>query len=340
MIAELWRPESVYLNTASYGLPPEPAWQALQAALADWRGGRTSWEGWMEATDAARRAFARLVGARPEDVATGATVSGLIGTIAASLPAGTRVLAPEGDFTSLLFPFLVQEPRGVEVRLAPLATLAEAVDARTDLVAFSAVQSATGEVAAHEKIVAAARHHGALTLVDATQACGWLPIDAGSFDALACAAYKWLLSPRGTAFLALSERLAERVVPHQAGWYAAEDWPGGYYGAPLRLAASARRFDTSPAWFSWIGAAPALEVLNDIGVAAIHEHDVRLANRFRAGLGLPPGDSAIVSADMPGAEERFARANVIAAVRTGHLRASFHLYNAEADVDAALEALT
>ena len=36
----LWQPETVYLNTATYGLPPQPAWEALQAALADWHGGR------------------------------------------------------------------------------------------------------------------------------------------------------------------------------------------------------------------------------------------------------------------------------------------------------------
>jgi selenocysteine lyase/cysteine desulfurase len=107
----------------------------------------------------------------------------------------------------------------------------------------------------------------------------------------------------------------------------------------MRLADSARRLDTSPAWFSWVGTAAALEVIGQIGVEAIREHDVRLANRFRAGLGLEPSDSAIVSADMPGAEAAFARAGVMAAARAGRLRASFHLYNTEADVDAALAAL-
>ena len=30
----LWSPELVYLNTASFGLPPRPAWEALQADRA------------------------------------------------------------------------------------------------------------------------------------------------------------------------------------------------------------------------------------------------------------------------------------------------------------------
>jgi selenocysteine lyase/cysteine desulfurase len=336
VLADLWRPETVYLNTASYGLPPAPAWDALQVALDEWRGGRTSWEHWGEATSAARREFGALVGASPADVAVGATVSGLVGTIAASLPRDARVLAPEDEFTSLIFPFMA---RGAEVTLVPLDRLADAIDGSIDVVAFSAVQSASGAIAALPDVAAAARDHGALTVVDATQACGWLPLAAGDFDALVCGAYKWLMSPRGTAFMVLRERLAERLVPFQAGWYAGADVHDAYYGAPLRLAADARRFDTSPAWFSWVGTAPALEVVNRLGVAAIRAHDVRLADRFRAGLGLPAGDSAIVSAEVPGAQDRFARAGIQAAVRAGRLRASFHVYNTDADVDAALAAL-
>ena len=147
------------------------------------------------------------------------------------------------------------------------------------------------------------------------------------------------MSARGTAFMALDPALAERIVPNDAGWFAAEDVYGTYYDAPLRLAASARRFDTSPAWFSWVGTAPSLELINRIGVEAIYEHDTRLANRFRAGLGLPPCDSAIVCCAVEGAEDAFERAGILAAVRAGSLRASFHVYNTDADVDAALDAL-
>jgi selenocysteine lyase/cysteine desulfurase len=201
------------------------------------------------------------------------------------------------------------------------------------------VQSSTGEVADLDAIAAAAEHHGALTVIDATHAIGWLPVDASRFDAVACACYKWLMCPRGTAFLVLSERLGERMTPHQAGWFAATDPLKDQFGPPLRLPDTARRFDTSPAWFSWVGTEPALAVLNEIGVETIHEHDLRLANRFRAGLGLEPSNSAIVTTDFPDATDKLARAGIMAAARAGKLRASFHLYNTEADVDAALDAL-
>jgi selenocysteine lyase/cysteine desulfurase len=179
-----------------------------------------------------------------------------------------------------------------------------------------------------------------LTVADATQACGWLPVDAGRFDALVCGAYKWLLSPRGTAFLFTRPELRTGLRPDQANWWAGSDPHASYYGPPLRLASDARAFDISPAWFSWVGTAPAIELIEQIGIAAIHAHDLGLANHFRAGLGLADGNSAIVSVDVPGAQQRLAGAGVRAAVRGGRVRASFHIYTTEADVDLAVSALT
>jgi selenocysteine lyase/cysteine desulfurase len=147
------------------------------------------------------------------------------------------------------------------------------------------------------------------------------------------------MSPRGTAFMVVGDALQETIVPHSAGWYAGEDVHASYFGPPLRLATDARRFDTSPAWFSWVGTQPALELINRIGVPSVHAHDVALANRFRAGLGLEPADSAIVSVEHPGAAARLERAGIRAAVRGGRLRVSCHVYNTEADIDAALDAI-
>ncbi|MEA2191954.1 MAG: hypothetical protein QOI73_2075 [Solirubrobacteraceae bacterium] len=336
---EQWSPEGVFLNTASYGLPPRDGFDALQQALAGWRGGSTSWEEWGESSEASRVAFAALVGVGPEKIAIGSTVSEFVGLVAASLPDGARVLVPDVEFTSTLFPFLVQEARGVTVTTVAPSRLAEAIDADTDVVACSAVQMSTGEVADLDAIADAAAHHGALTVLDATQACGWLPIDATRFGAVVCSAYKWLMSPRGTAFMAVSDDWLERIVPHSAGWYAGADVHASYFGPPLRLASDARRLDTSPAWFSWVGTQPALELVNRIGIDAVYAHDVALANRFRAGMGLQPSDSAIVSVDVPAAGERLERAGIVASMRGGRLRVSWHVYNDEHDVDATLDAL-
>lgn len=335
---ELWEPAGVYCNTASYGLPPRPAWEALQRALGDWRGGQTSWEGWGRSTEGARSAYARLIGVDVDRIAVGSTVSELVGSVVTALPAGARVLVPDVEFTSTLFPLLVQQR--LDVRTVPADRLVEAIGEGADAVAFSAVQMSSGDVADLDAVAAAAADAGALTICDATQALGWLPVDGRRFDAVVCSAYKWLMSPRGSAFVSVSERMLERVVPHSAGWYAGQDVHASYFGPPLRLASDARRLDLSPAWFSWVGTQPALEVIERIGVPAIHDHDVALADRFRIGLGLPPSNSAIVCADIPDAAERLHRAGIIAAMRAGRLRTSWHVYNDAADVDRVLDVLS
>jgi selenocysteine lyase/cysteine desulfurase len=338
----LFEPDHVYLDTASYGLPPRMVLDALAEALEGWRHGSASWSTWQDTAVAARASFARLGGVRPEDVAGGASLSALAGLVAASLADGARVVAPEVEFTSNLFPWLVQAGRGVEVRTVPLERLADAIDAGTTLVAVSAVQSADGRVADLAALREACDHHGAQLFVDATQAFGWLPIDANVLDYCATDTYKWLLSPKGTAFMSVRPDRLEALRPHAAGWYAGEDVWDSAYGPPLRLAASARRLDVSPAWFPMVGTRPALELIEGVGIEAIHRHDLALANRFLAGLGEPAGDSAIVSVSLPdpdAAAERLGRAGVRMAVRGGFLRASFHLYNTETDVDAALNAL-
>ncbi|MGH2860423.1 MAG: aminotransferase class V-fold PLP-dependent enzyme [Solirubrobacteraceae bacterium] len=332
-----FRPECCFLDSATYGLPLASALEELAALTAAWAAGTYDPTDCDEAIARARGAFARMHGVAAADVAIGHQVSPFVGVVAASLPRGARVLAAEGDFTSLLFPFLAA---GCELTTVALEQLAEAIDAGTDLVAVSAVQSANGRLADLDGIASAASHHGVMTLVDGTQACGWLPLDAGRFSALVAGGYKWLCHPRGTAFMTITPELRDRLVPLAAGWYAAEQPWESCYGTPLRLASDARRFDVSPAWFNWHVAATTLEAFQQLGVEQIHEHDVALAERLRAGLGLEPGRSAIVSLDAgPTAAERLAAAGVKASVRAGRVRLSCHLYNSDEDVERALEVL-
>ncbi|GAA4953173.1 aminotransferase class V-fold PLP-dependent enzyme [Streptomonospora halophila] len=331
---------TAFLNTGTYGLPPLAAHEEVLRAERDRAAGRLDLSVLDEAVSASRSAFAELMGLTPERVAVGSQASQFVGLAAASLPDGAEVVAVEGDFSSLLFPLLAQRERGVSVRLVPLADLAAAVRPTTDLVAVSAVQSADGAVAPLEDVLAAAAANGARTLVDATQAAGWLPLPADRIDLLVSCGYKWLLAPRGTCFLAGTPEALADLPPLAAGWYAGAEVWDSVYGGPLRLAADARRLDVSPVWTSWVGQAPALEFIADVGVEAVHRHNLALAARFRSGLGLERGDSAIVSLALPpGSAERLARAGVITSERAGRVRFCFHLSTTPADVDKAVEAV-
>ncbi len=324
-----------YLNTATLGLPPRRSRLALQQALTDWQDGTANPQAYDVDVRRARSAYGSLVGVEPGLIACGSQVSTYVGIVADRVPRHGEVLVAEGEFTSLTFPFLA---RGHRVREVPLECLAEEVGPSTALVAVSAVQSADGRVADLEGL----RATGVPILLDTTQAIGWLPVDASQYAFTVAGGYKWLLTPRGTAFFTVQAPMLDELTPAAANWYAGDDPWSSIYGSPLRLASDARRFDLSPAWHAWVAGAPSLELLRDVGTDALHEHSVGLARRFREAVGLevPKRPSAIVSAVADDAvPELMESALIVGSVRAGRLRLSFHLSTSEADGERAADVL-
>ncbi|MFB7717939.1 aminotransferase class V-fold PLP-dependent enzyme [Nocardia sp. NPDC056100] len=338
-VREAFAPTVTYLNAAGYGLMPSAVLHAVEAAER----GRASGEFEIADVDATMRAcraaFGALVGVRPDQVAVGAQVSQLVGLIAQSLPAGAQVLVGEHEFTSVTWPFLARDD--LRVRIVPMAELTTSVLPEDDVVAVAAVQSADGYVVDAAALTAAAHANGARVLLDVSQAAGWLPVHDTGADWIVSVGFKWLLGPKGTAFLAGTDAALDALRPIAAGWYAGDEPWQTCYDAPLRLASDARRFDVSPVWPAWLGQQPALELLLEVGIENIRRHNLALANRLRTGLGLPVGNSAILSVPVtPETLERLRSARVIGAVRAGRLRLGCHLYNTEADIDRALNVLT
>lgn len=327
-----------YLAACTAGLPTAGTRAAVVADLA----GAPDVADYSAAVEASRAHFARLVGVGADRVAIGAQTSVQVSVLAAALPDGAEVLVPDDEFSSLVLPF-VHAGRGIRVRTTPLARLADAITAETALVAFSLVQSASGEVADLDAVCDAAARAGARTVCDATQAVGWMPVDAARVDSLLCHAYKWLCCPRGVAFLTLTEEYARALRPVQAGWYAGADPWEACYGGDADLASCARRFDVSPAWQAFVGAEPALRAFAEADPGALHAHATRLAAAFRTRLGLaePTIPSAIVTwPDATGCDlARLTAAGVTASGRNGRARVAFHVFNDVADVDLAAGAL-
>jgi selenocysteine lyase/cysteine desulfurase len=268
----------------------------------------------------------------------GGNVSALLGLVAAAVPDGSSVATLAGEFTSTTFPFAAQAGRGVTVtELTPEQLVSAAAD--FDVVTVSLVQSASGAVLDVNALRNTVAGTDTLTVIDITQALGWKLLDVGWADVTAAAVYKWLLAPRGTAWMSLSDRAARIMTPHAANWYAGEDPWQSIYGLPLRLSDSARRFDASPAWFSALGAGLTLPWLASLDGAAIQAHTVGLANRACVELGLSEQDSAIVSIPIANAADKLRAAGIRASVRAGAVRVGFHLYNTEDDLDRLLDAL-
>ncbi|MEU9408053.1 aminotransferase class V-fold PLP-dependent enzyme [Streptomyces sp. NPDC048281] len=335
-------PQTTYLNTASNGLLPARTVAALHRAALLRAEGRAL-TSLYEDVEACRAAYARLAGVPATRVAAGASVAAHSGVIAASLPAGAEVLTAEDDFTSVLNPFHVRGD--LKVRAVPLERLAESVRPDTALVAVSAVQSADGRLADLPALREAARAHGTRTYVDFSQAAGWLPMDADAYDFTATVSFKWLLGPHGVAFLVLPEDFGG-LTPLLAGWVAGEEPWDSCYGPVAELAHSARRFDLTHALFTFAGLRRSLDLVEELGMPAVHAHDVGLADRFRAGLAalghepVPAPGSAIVSVPgLGGRQPELSRAGIEVSNRAGNLRAAFHLFNTPADVDRLLDAL-
>jgi selenocysteine lyase/cysteine desulfurase len=328
-----------YLDTAAIGVPFARAADTLVDAVHTWRAGSTRVSDFDDDIAVARGAWAKLVGARPSHVATGTSVSQLVGLVAASVSDGAKVLTVHNEFTSVTFPFAAQQHRGVTITETAPADLISQVRGH-DLVAVSAVQSADGATIDLDELRVAAEDAGASVLLDVSQAAGWQPLQLGWAHFVVGAGYKWLLAPRGAAWIALHPAVLDDVVPQVANWSAAQDMWSSLYGLPLRLGDHARRLDSSPVWFAQRGAALSLPWLASLDLTEVRDHCVGLADATLAGLGVPAQRSAIISLDLPThMTRRLVEAGAAVSTRAGRTRLSFHLYNTIDDVDLVLHAL-
>ncbi|WP_022881157.1 aminotransferase class V-fold PLP-dependent enzyme [Gryllotalpicola ginsengisoli] len=330
-----------YLSACTMGLGAARVRRALAEDLELWGAGCATAVRYEQAIARSRAAFGRLVGVPAGQVAIGSQVSVQVAQVAAGVPDGAEVLCVDGDFSSVVTPFVQQAARGVRVRHVPLERLADAVAGDTWLVAFSLVQSASGAIADVEAVLEASARHGARTLVDLTQSAGWLPFDASSADVTVTHAYKWLCAPRGASLMTVGDRMLPLIPSVQAGWYAGEAVWDSCYGPSIELAADARRFDVSPAWQAWVGAAEALELFADVDAAAVHAHDAGLGDALCDALGLPQRGQAIITwADPDGrALAALTAAGLVASGRAGNVRVAFHLWNDERDVARVVDAV-
>ncbi len=233
-----------YLAACTLGLPSRETVRAVRADLDAAASGRPDVVAASQAVEKARAAYARLVSSPVGDVAIGSQTSVQVALIAASVPDGAEVLCAEGDFSSLVAPF-ARAGRGIRLRTAPLDDLAAAITPGTWLVAFSLVQSATGEVADAAGIAAAARARGHPHAVRPDPGGG---VAAGGRDDVRRDRVPRLqvavLPARGVLPDAHPD-FADEIRPVQAGWYSGDDPWSSCYGtggdlAPTRDASTSR----------------------------------------------------------------------------------------------------
>ncbi|HEX8008718.1 MAG TPA: aminotransferase class V-fold PLP-dependent enzyme [Trebonia sp.] len=335
-----------------------PVADALTAALEDWRSGRFSWQGWDSAPGRCREAFAGLAGVDPATVSLHGSAAEGVATVAQSLPPGSVVI-PGSDYRSVLFPLLaLDQDRNPVLRAGgpggadATEHIAAMIRQDTVLVAVSQTLTSAGCRLDLARLAAAAHAAGARLLVDMTQSFGVLDWDLAALgaDHVIVHGYKWLLCPRGAAWMATRADRLDRLDPLMPNWKSTSP-PHGYFGGDLAmLASTAARLDASPAWLSWIGAEAALEIMSRLDPAEVEAHCTGLARAWsqavrELGFTSASGEqqSHIAVAEMPGPaaglSERLENSGIKASVTGRRLRIGVHYFNTADDVDRMTDVL-
>jgi selenocysteine lyase/cysteine desulfurase len=356
---------TVYANSCSQGALSHRVRAAAEEWLAGWDENGAEWEFWVERNEAARAGFARLLHAEADDVAVTTSVSQGVSALVSALDlAGerNRIVISEYEFPTVGQIAHAQELRGAEVvhvrpevdGRIPLERFAEAIDERTALVCCTAVSFRSGHRHDVSAIAELAHAQGALLLADSYQAIGALELDVRTLgaDVVTGGTVKYLLGSAGLAFMWLRESLRSELLPTQTGWFADEDIFAMSI-ADYSPHATARRFDsgTPPVPSLYPGVA-GMELVAEVGVAAIEAHVRALVDRLLAGLdelGATVATSrgpreygpliCVVSTDPNALVDALAAERIVTSTRDSNLRISLHLYNVEDDVDRILQAL-
>ncbi|HEX4667464.1 MAG TPA: cysteine desulfurase [Chthoniobacterales bacterium] len=289
------------------------------------------------------------------------------------LQTGGVILLTEMEHHSNLVPWqLLAERSGAQLRFVPvredgrldLDQLPQLLTPDVKLFAFTHVSNSLGTINPVAELCRQARAIGALTLVDAAQSAGHLPVDVKELgcDFLVFSGHK-MCGPTGIGALYGRVEVLETLPP----------WHGGgemivsvtlekttYKKPPHRFEAG------TPNIAGAIGLAAAIDYLEAIGRSAIFEHDSKLTAYAAERLAELPGmrvlgpqneRGALVGFVMEGVHPHdlttFADQNGLA-LRGGHhcnqplmrrfrlpgtTRASFYFYNTTAEIDRMVEIL-
>ena len=346
----------VYVNSCSQGALSDAVRDSYAAYLRDWEEQGAPWEYWVEREEAARAAFAGLVGAEPDEVAVTGSLSAGVSALASGLRYARRskVVTTELEFPTVGQIWHAQESRGARVVHAPLEEFERVIDEDTAVVSITHVSYRTGEMIDVKEVVRLAHERGALVLLDAYQSAGSVPLDVKKLgvDFLAAGTVKYLLGSAGLGFFYCRREVLERAWPTATGWFADED----IFAMDIHdysPATTARRFQagTPPIPSIYAGIA-GIELMQSIGIEETREHVLRLNERLIAGIDELGGTVVtprkrkrhgalicVKSTDVDALVAALGRFGVVTSSRDGNVRISPHAYNSLEDIDLVLEAL-
>jgi selenocysteine lyase/cysteine desulfurase len=309
--------DKTFLDAACASLAPQAAADAITALLRDVQTyperSATAFHIRLDAArDATRPAAARLIGARPADIALIENTSHGLAVAAAAIPfePGDNILVPELEYLQVPLPWRQQpQPAAPGIRLVPhiagtlpVDRFAAAADGRTRAVVMSSVQWSNGFRADLDAIGAFCRERRLWFVVDGIQQLGAFPIDVGRtpIDILVTGGHKWLNAPFGAGFMYINPAVRDRLRPPVAGYLSVNPPEGGWAAyfrtpaitplQPVTFTPDARRYETGGTgnYPGMVGLAASLDLINSLGADVIAGHIVGLTDQLLEGLsGLP-----------------------------------------------------
>lgn len=354
----------VPMNNCSQAPQTDVTRAAAERYLESWNQDGMDWDAWMAEVALAKKEFATLVNAVPEDIAVFSSVSEATSAVASALDfagAQNKIVVSEAEFPTVGHVWLAQRARGARVEWAQVSegviepfAYVDRVDDRTAIVSACHAYYLNGYLQDIGAIAARAHAHGALLFADAYQTLGAMPVDVKALgvDFLASGNLKFLMGIPGIAFLYVKPDVVQRMHPTVTGWFGRAD-PFAFDVKQLDWSATASRFDSgTPPMINAYVARAGMEILNGIGVAKIRAwHEVLSRRLIEGGLerGLTLNGStdvasktvstAFVVDDSHGVEQKMRSRGIIASARGPVIRLAPHFYSTLEDCDRALDAL-
>jgi cysteine desulfurase / selenocysteine lyase len=352
----------IYLNHAAVAPLSRKVAEAMRHLAQDALDyGSLHYGEWMDTYDGVRKSAARLINAKPEEIAIAKNTSEGIATVATGIrwKTGDVVVAFEEEFPANLFPWKRLESLGVEVRWLSIFDSLDRIDEAAKgarLLAISYVNYLNGHRVDLTAIGEICARRNCLFFVDAIQGLGAFPIDveAAKIDGLAADAHKWLLGPEGCAILYVRQDKQEQIEPIQIGWtnFARH---ADYASRDMTLRGDAGRYESGTLnTIGCYGLRAALNLILEVGIERIRPAVQGLADQLSEGaraIGFEFSNrrsaetgSGIVSIRKPGVESQFIvkklkDQGIVAAPRQGWVRLSPHFYISPEDIRRVLAEL-
>lgn len=297
---------SVYLNTGTFGPLPTVAADEIRRAYSEVERLGTFApsifaEMELEGFEAVRGQVAALLGAQPAEIALTRNVTDGINIVLHGIDwqAGDEVILTDQEHPAGSVPWLALAQRtGVVLRWLELSLDADEVVRRfaalltpqTRLAQFSHVSCLTGFRLPVERLCAAARQAGVLTLIDGAHAEGQFSVELAALgcDFYAACGHKWLLGPQGVGMVAIRRDLVETLRPLWLGWDVQQFYDRANRSYQLQNTAARFEQSTRP-WPLYLAFGKSIDFIESIGLDAIAARVQAMRRQFVADLLSTPG---------------------------------------------------